>query len=130
MRRQFISLAVGLPLLAAGAAWAQVSLITVNLENVNIEIAKNLDIALEDVPINILLPVSIAANVCGVDVAALGGGAIGSDENTCSASNVTLATQYVQNLIGANADPSTADASQAPAAGTQDAGSQPAAPAQ
>lgn len=101
---------------------AQVSLITVNLQNMNLEIAKNLDIKMEDVPINILLPISLAANVCGVDIAALGGGAIGSDKNTCTATNTTLATQYVSNLIGTSADPATTDAS------TAATGAAPAAP--
>lgn len=83
-----------------GMASAQVSLISVNLSNVNIEIAKNLDLDLDKVPINVLLPISVAANVCGIDVAALGGATLGGDKPECNANNVTMATQLVSNLIG------------------------------
>jgi hypothetical protein len=44
------------------------SLINVNLSNIRAEIAKNVDLNLEDVPITIQLPITVAANVCGVDV--------------------------------------------------------------
>lgn len=72
-------------------------LVSVNLENIRAEIAKDLDIDLQNVPITIQLPVAVAANVCGVDVGALGGGQLGSDTPECSATNTTIATQYVTN---------------------------------
>lgn len=91
--------------LALGPALAQdpppPALINVNLENIRAEIAKNLNIDLQNVPITILLPVAVAANVCGVDVAAIQGANVGQDAGTCTATNTTLATQYVTNNTAA-----------------------------
>ena len=60
------------------------SLINVNLSDIRAEIAKNVNVNLDDVPITVQLPITAAANVCGVDVnllsAQLGGG-----NNTCTA---------------------------------------------
>lgn len=44
------------------------SLINVDLSNIRAEVAKNVDVALDRVPITIQLPVTVAANVCGVNV--------------------------------------------------------------
>jgi hypothetical protein len=44
------------------------SLINVDLSQIRAEIAKNVNVALERVPITIQLPVTVAANVCGVNV--------------------------------------------------------------
>ena len=46
-------------------------LVNVNPETIRAEIAKDLDIDLQNVPINIQLPVALAAKVCGVAVAAI-----------------------------------------------------------
>ena len=51
---------------AAGAGME--SLINVNLSDIRAEIAKNVNVNLERVPITIQLPVTVAANVCGVNV--------------------------------------------------------------
>ena len=84
--------------LAAHPAAAQDPLVNVNLQDVAIEIAKNLNIDVSNVPISILLPASIAANVCGVEVSALMSGTGGSP-STCSATNTTIATQVINNNI-------------------------------
>ncbi len=86
-------------------------LVNVNLENIRAEIAKDLDIDLQNVPINIQLPVAVAANVCGVDVAAIQGATVGSDTPSCNATNTTIATQYVTNTQSATGDGTTAGAS-------------------
>ena len=83
-------------------------LVSVNLENIRAEIAKDLDIDLQNVPITIQLPVAVAANVCGVDVGALGGEQLGSDTPECSATNTTIATQYVTNSQTAAGDTASA----------------------
>ncbi|PSK86834.1 hypothetical protein CLV79_104269 [Limimaricola soesokkakensis] len=87
-------------------------LVSVNLENIRAEIAKDLDIDLQNVPITIQLPVAVAANVCGVDVGALGGGQLGSDTPECSATNTTIATQYVTNSQTAAGDTASAPTEQ------------------
>ncbi len=86
-------------------------LVNVNLENIRAEIAKDLDIDLQNVPINIQLPVAVAANVCGVDVAAIQGATVGSDTPSCNATNTTIATQYVTNTQSATGDGTAAGAS-------------------
>ena len=75
------------------------SLINVNLSNIRAEIAKNVDLNLEDVPITIQLPITVAANVCGVDVNLLSVNAA-SGGNTCTAvtSSPTL-EQTVKNQV-------------------------------
>ena len=43
-------------------------LVNVNLSDIRAEIAQNVNVALDRVPITIQLPVTVAANVCGVNV--------------------------------------------------------------
>jgi len=92
-----------------GVANAQEPLINVSLKNIRAEIARNMNISLDSVPINLQLPVSVAANLCGLDVGALGGGGKGTGGNTCNATNSTMAMQYVTNNIGraSTKDPGT-----------------------
>jgi hypothetical protein len=109
-RIKLLGLAAGAIALAPLAAFAQTTmpapqmpgLINVNLENVRVDIANGLDIDLEAVPINLQLPINVAANVCGVDIAALG-----TDANSCTATNSQLAMQYVTNDIDINSTAST-----------------------
>jgi hypothetical protein len=78
----------------------QTGLVDVNLNNVRLDIAKNLNIDASKVPVTVQLPVTAAANVCGVDVNALtaqkqqGGGT-----PNCTANNANQATQAVQTSI-------------------------------
>ena len=75
------------------------SLINVNLSNIRAEIAKNVNVALEDVPITIQLPVTVAANVCGVNVNLLSVQVNrGSNPCTATTSSVEL-EQAVRNEI-------------------------------
>jgi hypothetical protein len=75
-------------------------LINVNLSDIRAEIAKNVDLALEDVPITIQLPVTVAANVCGVDVSLLSA-QLNTGSNSCTAvtTSPTL-EQTVTNTTG------------------------------
>ncbi len=43
-------------------------LVNVNLEDIRAEIAKNVNLDLDSVPITIQIPITIAANVCGTNV--------------------------------------------------------------
>jgi hypothetical protein len=49
-------------------AGASDGLINVDISRVRAEIAKNVNVALERVPITVQLPITLAANVCGVNV--------------------------------------------------------------
>jgi hypothetical protein len=73
-------------------------LVAVNLNDVRSDIARNLNLDASKVPMTIQLPVTAAANVCGVDVNALAmqGRQQGSATRSCMANNSTLASQYVQ----------------------------------
>ena|SRR5688500_4373772 len=76
-------------------------LINVNISDIRAEIAKNVDLALEDVPITVQLPVTVAADVCGVNVNLLSV-QINTAGNTCTATTTSPALeQAVVNQIGA-----------------------------
>lgn len=73
-------------------------LITVSLENIRAEVAKNVNLDLEKVPLTIQLPVDVAASACGVSVNALSA-QLQNGQNTCSASNVAMVSQSVTNTV-------------------------------
>jgi hypothetical protein len=75
------------------------SLINVNLSDIRAEIAKNVNVALERVPITIQLPITVAANVCGVNVNLLSV-QVNTGQNTCTATATSPALeQEVVNQI-------------------------------
>ena len=75
------------------------SLINVNLSDIRAEIAKNVNVNLERVPITIQLPVTVAANVCGVNVNLLSV-QVNTAGNTCTATATSPALeQEVVNQI-------------------------------
>ena len=43
-------------------------LINVNISDIRAEVAKNVNVSIENVPITVQLPIAAAATVCGVDV--------------------------------------------------------------
>jgi hypothetical protein len=75
------------------------NLINVNLSDVAAEIAKNVNIDLSRVPITIQLPITIAANVCGVDVNLLSA-QVNTGNNTCTATatSPTLEQEVVNTI--------------------------------
>ena len=78
----------------------QDGLANVNLNNIRVEIARNLNVDVNRVPLSIMLPVTAAANVCGIDVNALTMSSQQQGGNpTCNATNSNMAFQYVQNQI-------------------------------
>lgn len=82
---------------AAGAGMD--SLINVNLSDIRAEIAKNVNVNLERVPITIQLPVTVAANVCGVNVNLLSV-QVNTAGNSCTATATSPALeQEVTNQI-------------------------------
>jgi hypothetical protein len=86
--------------MAAAGSLPAGGLINVNLSDIRAEIAKNVNVRLEDVPITIQLPVTAAANVCGVDVNLLSA-QLNTGNTSCTAvtTSPTL-EQTVTNTIG------------------------------
>jgi hypothetical protein len=85
---------------SAGTGGGLSDLINVNLSDIRAEIAKNVDVALERVPITIQLPVTVAANVCGVNVNLLSV-QVDTGNNTCTATTSSVELeQAVKNQVG------------------------------
>ena len=75
------------------------SLVNVNLQNVLNDLSVRLQIDRANVPINIQLPIQLAANVCGVSVSALAA-SIASGQAGCTATTTSpQLTQAVQQQI-------------------------------
>lgn len=75
------------------------SLINVDLSNIRAEVAKNVNVALDRVPISIQLPVTVAANVCGVNVNVLSV-QVPTGSSTCTATATSPSLeQEVRNQI-------------------------------
>lgn len=72
----------------AGASTGGGGLISVDISDVRAEIAKNVNVSLEDVPITVQLPVDVAANVCGTNVNVLTI-QINANDNTCRATTTS-----------------------------------------
>jgi hypothetical protein len=72
------------------------SLINVDISRVRAEIAENVNVALERVPITVQLPVTVAANVCGVDVNVL---SVNVDTGDASCTATTTSPQLEQEFV-------------------------------
>ena len=70
------------------------SLVNVDLSNVLNDVAVKLNIDKSNIPINAQIPISIAANVCGVSINILSIGAGGGDNKGCAAT--TASPELVQ----------------------------------
>ena len=81
---------------ATGGGTTVSNLINVNLSNIAAEIAKNVNIDLSRVPITIQLPITVAANICGVDVNLLSA-QVNTGSNTCTAT--TTSPQLEQEVV-------------------------------
>jgi len=119
----------------SGAAGAVPGLVNVNLSNVLNNLALDLHVDRANIPINAQIPISIAANVCGVSINVLSIGAGGGSSQGCTANSTSPElTQAVQQQLAANGSVGggaqtgtpTAPSSTAPTAPTTTA---PAAPA-
>lgn len=85
---------------ASGASGAVNSLVNVNLSNVLNNLAVDLKIDKANIPINAQIPISVAANVCGVSINILSIGAGGGSSQGCTAqtSSPELAQAVQQQL--------------------------------
>jgi hypothetical protein len=89
--------------LADGASKAAVSLVNVDLSNVLNDLALQLHVDRSNIPVNAQIPITLAANVCGVSINILSVGAAGGNSAGCNAttSSPELA-QVVQQQMAAN----------------------------
>jgi hypothetical protein len=79
------------------------SLVNVNLSNVLNNLALDLKIDKANIPINAQIPISIAANVCGVSINVLSIGAGGGSSRGCTAQTTSPELdQAVQQQLAAN----------------------------
>ena len=92
------SAAIGLG--AALSAQAQQSgLVNVDLSNLKADIAKDINVDVSQIPVNVQVPVGVAANVCGVDANVLARQDKGSSP-ACQAKNKSEAlNQQVQRQL-------------------------------
>jgi hypothetical protein len=86
---------------AGDAAKGAVSLVNVNLSDVLNDLALDLKIDKSNVPINAQIPITIAANVCGVPINVLSVSTGGSPTCTAQSTSPDLA-QAVQQQLAAN----------------------------
>ena len=85
---------------ASGAAKGAVSLVNVNLSNVLNDLALDLKIDKANIPINAQIPITIAANVCGVSINILSVSA-GNKANCTANSTSPELSQAVQQQLAA-----------------------------
>jgi hypothetical protein len=111
MSRIFIAGALGsLAMVATLPAAAQQTgvgsgLVVVNIGAISPEIAKNINVDVSQIPVNVQVPVGIAANVCGVDANVLAqqkkdGPASCDAKNTSSALNEAVLRQVKSQTAG------------------------------
>ncbi|HEY8434117.1 MAG TPA: hypothetical protein VIK68_05825 [Sphingomicrobium sp.] len=87
----------------SSAASAVPSLVNVNLSNVLNNLALDLHIDKANIPINAQIPISIAANICGVSINILSIGAGGGKSSGCTANSISPELkQYIQEQLAAN----------------------------
>jgi hypothetical protein len=78
-----------------------VSLVNVNLSNVLNDLSLDLNIDKANIPINAQIPISIAANVCGVNINILS--ISGGGNPNCTANSISPELkQYIQQQLAAN----------------------------
>ncbi len=94
----FASTAIGLG--AALSAQAQQSgLVNVDVSNLRADIAKDINVDVSQIPVNVQVPVGVAANVCGVDANVIARQDKGSTP-ACQAKNKSQAlNQQVQRQL-------------------------------
>ncbi|HJR83352.1 MAG TPA: hypothetical protein VJ775_05450 [Sphingomicrobium sp.] len=87
---------------AKDVAGGAVSLVNVDLSNVLNDLALDLKVDKSNIPINAQIPVTVAANVCGVSINILSIGAGGGSSQGCTANSISPELkQYIQQQIAA-----------------------------
>ena len=100
--RRCIAIAAVSAISLSSAAFAQPKqsgLVNVDLSNLRADIAKDINVDVSQIPVNLEIPVGVAANVCGVDANVLARQDKGSTPS-CQAKNKSQAlNQQVQRQI-------------------------------
>ena len=119
---------------ASSVASTVPSLVNVNLSNVLNDLALDLKIDKANVPINAQIPISLAANVCGVSINILSFGAGGGSSQGCTAQTASPElVQAIQQQLAANGSVgggAQTGTTTAPATGTTATTTTPTAPTQ
>lgn len=94
----------------SGIASAQTSdaLINVNIQDVLQDIAVDLNVSENSIPVNVQLPINLAANVCDVDVSVLSAKVETGDATCVAVTGSQEVTQIVSQQIDASASDDTA----------------------
>jgi hypothetical protein len=104
---------------ANSVASAVPSLVNVNLSNVLNDLALDLKVDKANIPINAQIPISLAANVCGVSINVLSFGAGGGSSEGCTANSISPELkQYIQQQLAANGSVGGGSQTTAPATTT------------
>lgn len=97
------SAADGVQSAGSGLANVATSLVNVDLSNVLNDVAVKLHVDRSNIPINAQIPITIAANVCGVSINILSIGAGGGSSKGCTATTASPElVQAVQQQLAAN----------------------------
>ena len=92
--------ALGLAFAASGAFAQQSGLVNVDVSNVANNIAKNINVEVSQVPVNVQVPVGVAANVCGVNANVLAQQRKAGEAACQATSTSTALDQVVQRQLG------------------------------
>ena len=85
---------------SAAFAAQQSGLVNVNIQDVAQNIARDINVNVSQIPVNVQVPVGVAANVCGIDANVLAKQQQTGDA-TCKAKNTNQAlNQVVQKQVG------------------------------
>ena len=91
---------LALPLVAATAG-AQGGLVTVDVSNVSVDIAKDINVDVSQIPITVQAPIGIAANVCNISANVLAADLNQDGVASCDATTTSRAlNQIVAREIG------------------------------
>jgi len=97
MNNRFYGLAAGaFAVLLSGGALAQTvnipsGLVVVNLSDVSLDIARNLNVDVSNIPVTVNVPIGIAATVCNVAANVLATQRDASGDRTCTATTTSTA---------------------------------------
>ena len=99
MKVRSIAAAFGLGTLLVSGAFAQGSLVNVDVHNVANNIAKNINVDVSQIPVTVQAPIGIAATVCGVGANVLGKQSASGNAACTASSTSTALDQIVQRQL-------------------------------
>lgn len=86
---------------AEGARAQQSGLVNVNLGDVAVDIAEDINVNVSQIPVTVEAPIGVAANVCGISANALTADLQDDDIASCDAATTSQAlNQIVQQQLG------------------------------